>query len=99
MREGHNCPCLAADFALSSAVPLHIPCHGALTTVTPIDPAHLDALRELLDGIDKEDGKGPLMPFEALSTVHFARLAILTARAAPDGYSGEGVPPQLLFAT
>jgi hypothetical protein len=70
--------------------------HGALTVLTVVRPGASDALREVLARIDADVEDNALVPFKAITSVHFARWAILPA--ATDA-AGAPIAEQLLFAT
>jgi hypothetical protein len=57
---------------------------GALTVVAPVRPERLGALAALLREIGGRDDAGPLVPFERVRSLHFARWALLPP-AAPGG--------------
>lgn len=69
----------------------------ALLVITPIKPDHREALEALFDEIvdcDVEDNEW--VPFASLTTVHFARWAILPASVDVDG---RHIPDQLCFSS
>jgi hypothetical protein len=70
---------------------------AGLTVVTRIKPQKADHLCNLLERIGADIAQNDLIPFKKLSTVHFARLAILPE---VEGEAGEVVyPAQLVLST
>jgi hypothetical protein len=75
---------------------------GVLTVVAPITPGRETALRAVLDAIAAQIAPNPrppgggLIPFERLTTVHFARWLI---RDDGRDASGAPIPAELVMAT
>lgn len=74
---------------------------AALTIVVPIEPSELASLRTLLGSIEDQvrmgslsASQGALLPFADLTTVHFARFAVLGPPSADPA-----APSLLVFAT
>jgi hypothetical protein len=66
----------------------------ALTIIAKIEPGKIDQLKQLLGSIHENRKKKSIIPFEKITTIHFARLMILDE--ARD-LEGNVIQPQLVF--
>ncbi|MDP8992406.1 MAG: hypothetical protein M3N31_05035 [Actinomycetota bacterium] len=66
----------------------------ALTIVADIRPGRVDELRQLLEAMGEDAGRNDVLPFAALSGVHFARLLIVDEATDLEGRS---IPARLVY--
>lgn len=70
---------------------------GALTVIVKVEPGHVSALCNLLDGIGNAVEDSSLVPFPKMTTLHFGRWVVLPEqRSALDGTV---FPAQLVLST
>ncbi|MCU0527330.1 MAG: hypothetical protein MUF72_21190 [Elainella sp. Prado103] len=68
----------------------------ALTVIAPIQPNAIDSLKMLLGRIAQNRNQPPIIPFDKLNTIHFARLMILDET---QDLRGQRIRPSLALLT